>query len=280
MQNVPTTLALPPTMTSPQLRLAALAVLTMLGHSALAASVTCQSRNNQREDCSLRGRGEVVLARQISKTACVKGRNWDETRQGLYVTDGCGGVFETRDGGHDRPGQGGGWGAGGNPHPGGGWNGGPNPGGHGDGGYRDLVGARAAGAETELQRRGYREARSQGAPGGRFVFWRTPQRGCIEVRVADGRFQTIRPVNNSECDGSSRPPVPPDRPSPGNTGRPRAPDPAMCMMQNSNQGAVDGTVERRTEVRPGTWEFVIRMEGARFICRTDDRGRVMSFNPG
>lgn len=254
----------------PALHLLAAAATLLLSADVLAASVTCQSRNNQREDCSLRGRGEVVLARQISKTTCVKGRNWDETRQGLYVTDGCGGVFETRDGSNDRPGQGDS-----------GWSGGPNQGGawNNGNGYGDLVGARAAGGETELQRRGYREARSQGAPGGRFVFWRTPQRGCIEVRVADGRFQTIRPVNNSECDGGGRPPVPPDRPMPGG-GRPHGPDPAMCMLQNSNQGAVDGTVERRTELRPGTWEFVIRMAGERFICRTDDRGRVMSLNPG
>ncbi|GCL63335.1 DUF3011 domain-containing protein [Pseudaquabacterium pictum] len=250
-------------------RLAAAAALLLLGGPALAASVTCQSRNNQREDCSLRGRGEVVLVRQISKTTCVKGRNWDETRQGLYVTDGCGGVFETRDGWNDRPGQGGGWGNGGHPNPGG-----PNGNGHGD-----LVGVRASSGESELQRRGYRETRNQSAPGGRFVFWRTPQRGCIEVRVADGRFQTIRPVNNSECDNGGRPPMPPDRPSHGG-GRPQAPDPAMCMMQNSSQGATDGTIERSTEVRPGTWEFVIRMSGARFVCRTDNRGRVMSFNPG
>ena len=75
---------------------AAVAAMTLLGADALAASVTCQSRNNQREECWLQGRGEVVLVRQISKTTCVKGRNWDETRDGIYVTDGCGGVFETR----------------------------------------------------------------------------------------------------------------------------------------------------------------------------------------
>ena len=251
-------------------RLAAAAVLLLLGGQALAASVTCQSRNNQREDCNLRGRGEVVLARQISKTTCVKGRNWDETRQGLYVTDGCGGVFETRDGWNDRPGQGGGWGNGGN----------PNPGGPASNGYGDLVGVRASSGESELQRRGFREARNQGAPGGRFVFWRTPSRGCIEVRVADGRFQTIRPVNNSECDGGRpQPPMPPDRPMPGG-GRPQAPDPFQCMAQNSNQGAPDATIERSTEVRAGLWEFAIRMNGTRYICRTDNRGRLISLNPG
>jgi len=90
----------------PALQWAALAALALAGAAAQAGSVTCQSRNNHREDCWLRGRGEVVLVRQISNTRCVKGRNWDETRNGIYVTDGCGGVFETRGGGggwDDRP---------------------------------------------------------------------------------------------------------------------------------------------------------------------------------
>lgn len=251
-------------------RLAATAALLLLGGHAMAASVTCQSRNNQREDCSLRGRGEVVLVRQLSKTTCVKGRNWDETRQGLYVTDGCGGVFETRDGWNDRPVQGGGWGGGGNP-------GGPNrPGGNG---YSDLVGVRASSGESELQQRGFREARNQSAPGGRFVFWRTPSRGCIEVRVADGRFQTIRPVNNSECDGGRPiPPMPPERPMPGNAGRLPPPGSLNACMQAINQGR-DASVERQAPVRGGMWELALRYPGGRYLCIVNDRGQVSSFNP-
>lgn len=91
------------------LRAGAVAALLLAAAGAQAASITCQSRDNRREDCRLRGDGEVVLVRQISHTKCVKGRNWDETRGGLYVTDGCGGVFETRGGWNDRPGPGGGW---------------------------------------------------------------------------------------------------------------------------------------------------------------------------
>lgn len=86
-------------------RTAAVAALALLALGAQAASVTCQSRNKQREECRLRGYGEVALVRQISSTTCVKGRNWDETRNGLYVTDGCGGVFETREAGAVRPGD-------------------------------------------------------------------------------------------------------------------------------------------------------------------------------
>jgi hypothetical protein len=247
----------------------AMAALFLLGSDALAASVTCQSRNNQREECGLRGRGEVVLVRQISNTTCVKGRNWDETRNGLYVTAGCGGVFETRDHGHGRPDD--------RPGQGGGWNGGPGQGSQ-QGEYRDLVGARASSGEAELRRRGFREARREPAPGGRFVFWRTPARGCIEVRVADGRYQTIRPVGNRECDAAA-PPMPPERPVPGGGNRPPGQAAAAaCTMQFMNEGGNEATVERQGAVRPGVWEIVLRVGGSRYSCLVNDRSQVISYS--
>lgn len=237
------------------------ACLGLLAVAAQAASVTCQSRNNQREDCTLGGRGEVTLARQISRTPCIKGRNWDETRQGIYVTDGCGGVFETRSGWGDRPGQESGWSGGGS----------GNTGNTGDLG--DLVGVRAASGEAELRRRGLVRSRDESAPGGRFVFWRTPQRGCIEVRVADGRYQSIRSVNRGECDAG--------RPLPGDGNRPLHPKAAnACMMQNSGEasgGNGDGTVVQQTQLSPGIWELVINFPNGRFACRVNERGSVLSF---
>jgi hypothetical protein len=247
-----------------------------------AASVTCQSRNNQREECRLQGRGEVVLVRQISNTTCVKGRNWDETRNGLYVTSGCGGVFETRSGGNDRPGYGEGW------------NGGSGQG-NKYGEYRDLVGARASTGESELRRRGFREARNEPAPGGRFVFWTTPARGCIEVRVTDGRYQTIRQVNDRDCNG--RPPMQPDRPNHGGGDRPnyggggdrpnygngnssRPPDQAAavaaCTALFMNEGGSAATVERQSMARPGVWEFILNAGGTRYSCMVNDRTQVVS----
>ena len=245
----------------------ALAALFLLGGDALAARVTCESRDYRREECTLRERGEVVLVRQISKTACVKGRNWDETRNGVYVSDGCAGVFETRGGGSgdgygrpdDRPGQGGGWSGGG------GYN-------HNND-YRDLVGVRASSGESELRRRGYREARNGPAPGGRTVFWRTPSRGCIEVRVSDGRYRTIRQVGNRDCDAGR--PLPPDRPMPG--GGAGWPQPDACLMQFNNQGS-QGAVESQHRVRPGVWEFIVIFPEGRHRCLVNDRGQLISFD--
>ena len=255
------------------MRAVAAAALLLAAGAAQAASVTCQSRNNQREECRLRGRGEVVLVRQTSNTKCVQGRNWDETREGLYVTDGCGGVFETReDGGgrssrhgDDRPGQGG-------------WSGAAGP--ANGGGDQALVGMRASSGESELQRRGYRQVRSESAPDGRFMFWRTPSRGCIEVRVTDGRFQTVRTVDQGQCDNSR--PLPADRPMRGNDSHPRRQAAvANCSMQYNTEatGASEGTVEGQRYLRPGVWELRMQIAGRRFDCQVNERGQVVSFNP-
>jgi hypothetical protein len=176
----------------PALRAAAALLLAAAG-GAQAASVTCQSRNEHREDCWLRGRGEVVLVRQISSTRCVKGRNWDETRNGLYVTDGCGGVFETRDSG--------------------GWAGRPD---------------------------NRPDHRPDDRPGNR----------------------------------------PGDRPG-TNVGRLREAAAPSCAARFNNEGNGAPTVEIDGErrVRSDQWDLMLRIDGRRYVCRVDDRGRVLSVNP-
>jgi hypothetical protein len=184
----------------PALRAAAALLLAAAG-GAQAASVTCQSRNEHREDCWLRGRGEVVLVRQISSTRCVKGRNWDETRNGLYVTDGCGGVFETRDSG--------------------GWTGRPD---------------------------NRPDHRPDDRPGN---------------RPGD------RPGNR-----------PGDRPG-ANVGRVREAAAPACAARFNNEGNGAPTVEIDGErrVRSDQWDLMLRIDGRRYVCRVDDRGRVLSVNP-
>lgn len=249
----------------------ALAALFLLGSDALAARVTCESRDYKRQECTLRDRGEVVLVQQISKTACVKGNNWDETRNGVYVTDGCAAVFETRGGG----GNGGGYGYGrpdDRPGQGGGWIGRPGQGdnGYNNNDYRDLVGVRASSGESELRRRGYREARNEPAPGGRTAFWHTPARGCIAVRVADGRYQTIRPAGNRDCEAGRPMPGPGDRQA-----KPQAK--AICSQQFGNEGG-DGILERQTELRSGVWEIILLYPQGRYRCLADERGQLISFD--
>lgn len=66
----------------------------------------------------------------------------------------------------------------------------------------DLQGARAAGAESELQRRGYTLARTSG---GSQFWWNARTDTCIRVNVWQGRYQTVARASSSDCgkDGGS-----------------------------------------------------------------------------
>jgi len=72
-------------------------------------TVNCFSDNGRRSYCRVPWR-DARLIRQDSKTACIRGRTWDMDRNGLWVDDGCRGIFQ----------EAGGWGGGGRP----GWGGG------------------------------------------------------------------------------------------------------------------------------------------------------------
>lgn len=81
--------------------------------------VRCGSLNYNYNMCQVdTGRGSSVrLVRQVSKTSCIEGRNWGWNRAGVWVDQGCEGVFRVQrrwSGGPDH-GGGGDW------RPGSGW---------------------------------------------------------------------------------------------------------------------------------------------------------------
>lgn len=59
----------------------------------------------------------------------------------------------------------------------------------------DLVGARAAGAESDLERRGYTVARTRGLTS----FWLRPAGACVRVVTSNGRYSTVENVAASNC---------------------------------------------------------------------------------
>jgi hypothetical protein len=93
--------------------------------------VRCASQSYGYNMCQVdTGRGsDVRLVRQLSKTRCEEGRNWGWNRAGIWVDQGCEGVFRVArrwQGGGQGPGPGnggggGGGGGGGDWHPGAGW---------------------------------------------------------------------------------------------------------------------------------------------------------------
>ena len=120
----------------------ALSVLLAAGFAGdtLAGQVTCASTGGKYVECPLPGSGDIVMKQQLSKSACVKDKTWGETADGVYVKGGCRAIFETMSMNQPQNTAGGG------------------------NGYKDLIGAKAAGGETDLQSRGYTFVRTTRRP--------------------------------------------------------------------------------------------------------------------
>lgn len=74
-------------------------------------TIRCESIRNRNQECRLDGRARLV--RQLSGAACVEGRSWGQSRNGVWVSNGCRAEFSADRGRPSRPGQGGGnWGGG------------------------------------------------------------------------------------------------------------------------------------------------------------------------
>ena len=73
----------------------AVAVASVLfADAALAQEMSCASRNFQYQFCSTQG--EVIratLVQQQSQAACVQGRTWGSSSNGVWVSNGCSGRF-------------------------------------------------------------------------------------------------------------------------------------------------------------------------------------------
>jgi hypothetical protein len=60
----------------------------------------------------------------------------------------------------------------------------------------DLRGARAAGGESEMQRRGFTVARQRGLT----AYWlHAPSNTCVRTVTSNGRYQTVDQVPASNC---------------------------------------------------------------------------------
>lgn len=81
---------------------------------------------------------------------------------------------------------------------------------------QDLVGARAAGGETQLLSRGYEQRQSNTVRDQRYTFWWNPRLNhCISVSTMDGRYAAITEVPAANCSGGA-----------GQSGRPQPSDPS------------------------------------------------------
>lgn len=72
------------------------------GHG-YGSTVRCESNDGRTNRCAINGRGRVLLARQLSRAACIEGRSWGADRYSVWVSEGCRAEFVV------NRGYGGGW---------------------------------------------------------------------------------------------------------------------------------------------------------------------------
>lgn len=79
-------------------------------HDNGSSVVRCESVRNRTQECRIDGRARLV--RQLSGSPCIEGKSWGQSRNGIWVTQGCRAEFisERRGGWGGQPG----W----NPRPG------------------------------------------------------------------------------------------------------------------------------------------------------------------
>jgi hypothetical protein len=66
-------------------------------------TMRCESDDDRRRVCNVDTRGGVQLVRQLSRSPCIEGRTWGQSRDGVWVDRGCRAEFSV---------SGGGWGGG------------------------------------------------------------------------------------------------------------------------------------------------------------------------
>lgn len=80
----------------------ALAPLALARYDNGRQTVNCSSSNYKTQRCPVRWR-DADLVRQTSDSACQRGRSWGIDRHGIWVSNGCAGVFAEAGRGY-RPG--------------------------------------------------------------------------------------------------------------------------------------------------------------------------------
>lgn len=77
--------------------LVALALFLGFAGAASAQEIRCQSRNFQYQFCSTSGEViDATLVRQESQAACIRGRTWGWSSNGVWVSNGCSGTFRVQ----------------------------------------------------------------------------------------------------------------------------------------------------------------------------------------
>jgi hypothetical protein len=134
----------------------------------------------------------------------------------------------------------------------------------------DLLGARAPGAETQMQARGYVDVK------GNNVWWNQQTGVCVRVHVSQGRYKTIDMLSPIDCGGKAF----------GESEGAASREPSQAAM-DSCMNAADAYDEEETGAstvrsfrRSGEdWVLTMKTPGNTVHCTVTQAGQVVSMDP-
>ena len=138
----------------------------------------------------------------------------------------------------------------------------------------DLVGARAAGAESEIQARGYDNVKNN-------IWWNGATGTCVRVRVSNGRYSAIDTLKPNACGqkSSSRNAASAGKPAVQGSA-PLAAVNACMQRADEFQNARRGTSVASGAERAGP-NWVLTMATGQYTskCTVSGSGRIVSMDP-
>ncbi|WP_442579557.1 hypothetical protein ACSBOB_29375 [Mesorhizobium sp. ASY16-5R] len=132
----------------------------------------------------------------------------------------------------------------------------------------DLVGARAAGAESEIQARGYDNVNNN-------VWWNGATGTCVKVHVSNGKYSKIDTLKPSDCGQGG------DAAGGGSSGDvPQAALNACSKRADEYQNAASGTsVVNGAERAGANWLLTMSTGTYTSKCTVTGSGKVVSIDP-
>ena len=133
---------------------------------------------------------------------------------------------------------------------------------------RDLVGSRAAGAESEMKTRGLQFVRTETAGEGKNAYWReVGTGGCIFVRTEDGKIDNASYTEPQNCGGGGHATQAAHSTKPSSKAR--------DACKNRFGAKSFKSFETISPLKPGYWELIMTgKNGKRAACTVSDSGSI------
>jgi len=129
----------------------------------------------------------------------------------------------------------------------------------------DLLGARAPGAETQMQARGYVDAKNN-------TWWNDKTDVCVKVHVSNGRYAGINEVSDGDCGKLGEAGAGGSEPSKA------AMDACMNSADELQEEAVGTSIVKHAKRSGANWVLTMSTGGDTSHCTVTQSGDVISMD--